>query len=571
MPEQVRSRTPTSSPGRKTRQSSASADDRRDALLTQVAVRYYQDHETQDEIAQAIGRSVATVSRLLTKAEEAGVVEMEVAQPHALVPALQAALVKQFGLRVARVVHISPAETHTVVPRIGDFAARYLATVLGHESTLAISWGTHVQAVALALPSMALRDAHVVQAVGSRGATMPQLVHPRLVQSLALRLEATPHFLPAPMIADTLAERDAIARDPYFGKVLDRIAQTDVALLGIGSTSTQHSALYRAGVLDEWELERVRSQGAVGEMLAEFFDIQGRIVCTDVSRRVVGMRAAEMHQVRTVVAVASGEAKAASILGALRTGIVDVLVTDSQTTRAVLALADEHPTPSFVVSQSVSLPAWNRDESGADAERSAILQATLNELDRVGYQKLSPTVVALEAHVPPERIYRCWGSRAALVGDAWRQRQEYAGFHGATLREDLEHLLCKIPEEEAATHDPYLATRTLAAEAQLDPEFRRIFDGLERVSASYVQDALARARQRGELAPGANLDVLADMVSGAIWYRLLFAKRPLDGQFARDLTELVLKAAIERPLGTSTSSDAVDAAGDGILIESSAQ
>jgi AcrR family transcriptional regulator len=289
-------------------------------------------------------------------------------------------------------------------------------------------------------------------------------------------------------------------------------------------------------------------------MLAECFDIQGRIVRTDISRRVVGMREAQMRKVGTVVAVASGEAKAASILGALRTGIVDVLVTDSITTRAVLALADQHPAPTFTVAQPGTLPARSRDEAGAEAERDAILRATLRELDRVGYQRLSPTVVAHEAHVAPERIYRCWGSRAALIGDAWQERQGYANAHGATLREDLELLLCGIPEEEAATHNPYVAARTLAAEAQLDPEFRRIFNGLEQVSASYVQDALTRAHLRGELATDANLEILADMVLGAVWYRLLFAKRPLDGQFARDLTELVLRAADERPLSATTSS-----------------
>jgi len=553
--EPSRSRPTTNVQGRKSRVQSASADDRRNALLSQVAVRYYLDHDTQDEIARAIGRSVATVSRLLTKAEEAGVVEMEVAQPHALVPALQASLVSRFGLRVARVVHISPAETQAIVSRIGDFAARYLATILAHDSTLTISWGNHVQAVALAMPAMSLRDAHVVQAIGSRGASMPQLVHPRLVQSLAIRLEATPHFLPAPLIASTVAERDAIAHDPYFGKVLDRIAQTDVALLGIGSTNTPHSALQRVGILDEWELERVRSRGAVGETLGEFFDIQGRIVCTDISRRVVGMREAQMRQSGTVLAVASGDGKAAAILGALRTGIVDVLVTDSITTRAVLALADEHTTPMFTVSHPQPLEPQSRVETVVDTERNAILRATLQELDRVGYQKLSPTVVAHEAHVAPERIYRSWGSRAALVGDAWRQRQGYASNYGVSLREDLERLLCGIPEEEATTPDPYLAARTMAAEAQLDPEFRRVFQGLQRVSAGYVRDALARARQRGELADDANLDVLADMTSGAIWYRLLFARRPLDAQFARDLTDLVLKAAAVRDASTTPASE----------------
>jgi deoxyribonucleoside regulator len=515
--------------------------------MSQVAERYYQYHETQEEIAQAIGRSVATVSRLLTRAEDAGVVEMDVAQPYPLVPALQAALVKRFGISMARVVHIARAESHAMVPRIGEFAARYLATILSHNCTLSVGWGSHIQAVALALPAMALRDTHVVQAVGSRGGNILQLVHPRLVESVALRLDATPHFLPAPTVASTVAERDTIARDPYFGKVLDRLSRTDIALVGIGPTNPQHSGLCRVGAIDSWAMERVRSQGAVGEILAEFFDIQGRVVHTDVSRRVVGMRESDLRQASTVVAVAGGEEKAAAIVSALRTGIVDVLVTDSVTTRAVLALAEEHPAPIFAVSQLAPRPLRGQVAPDADAERRAILLATLRQLDRVGYQKLSPTVVAHDAHVAPERIYRSWGSRAKLVEEAWQLRQSYARGAGVTLLQDLEHLFCGIPEEEGTSDAPYLAARTMAAEAQLDPEFRRVFDDMQRVSAGYVQGALERARQRGELSAEANLGILADMVSGAIWYRLLITKRPLDAQFARELTEMAVQMAADHP------------------------
>lgn len=212
-------------------------------------------------------------------------------------------------------------------------------------------------------------------------------------------------------------------------------------------------------------------------------------------------------------------------------------------------------TPVFAVSQPDQRPPRGHIEPDANPERRSILLATLRELDRVGYQKLSPTVVAHEAHVGPERIYRSWGSRAKLVGDAWQLRQAYARCSSDTLREDLERLLCGVPEEEAASDDPYLAARTIAAEAQLDPEFRRIFDDMQRVSAGYVQGALERARQRGELAREANLDILADMVSGAIWYRLLIVKRPLDAQFANDLTDAVLQTAVARPAGAATPGD----------------
>ena len=64
-----------------------------------------------------------------------------------------------------------------------------------------------------------------------------------------------------------------------------------------------------------------------------------------------------------------------------------------------------------------------------------------------------------------------------------------------------------------------------------------------------------RARDRGEFAYEANVDVLSDMVTGAIWYRLLFSKRALDGRFARELTELVLNAAAGREASDPPRSD----------------
>ncbi|MFT4039168.1 MAG: sugar-binding domain-containing protein [Thermomicrobiales bacterium] len=528
------------------------ADDQREALLSEIANRYFKLRETQDEIAQAIGRSVATVSRLLARAEDAGVVEMEVRQPHTLVPALQSALVNRFGLQVARVVHVAPSETQASAPRIGEMAARYLTTILEPQSTLTMGSGTHIQAVISALPSISLRETHVVQGLGSIGSRMPHVIHPRLVQMMAGQLDATPHFLPAPLITNTEAERDALARDPYFGAVLRRIAHSDIALIGVGPTEPPYSDLVGAGFMEPWELERLRTRGAVVELLAEFFDVQGRVLCTDIQPRVVGMRHRDLEHAGTVLAVAGGEGKALALLGALRSGLIDVLVTDSLVTRSILALADEHPGPSYPArpARSARQALWweqagHVDAPVADAHED-FLDATLRELDRVGYQKLSPRTIAQDVQQPAGAIYHAWSSRATLVRDAWSQRQARSTPPGASLAEDMQGILAWL-QPEMPGRVPYLAMRTMAAEAQLDPDFRPIFQALEHKGSLQVQSMLLRAQERGELGSGASIEVLADMISGAIWRRLLFGLRPIDAAFMSDLTRVVLRAASDAP------------------------
>jgi deoxyribonucleoside regulator len=113
--------------------------------LTEVATLYYVDRFTQQQIARQIGRSVATVSRLLAEAEAKEIVEVRVRYPIPVVPELQAALVERFGLRLARVVRASPDESHgNLLAQMGDLAARHLATLLVDGSVISVGWGTSI-------------------------------------------------------------------------------------------------------------------------------------------------------------------------------------------------------------------------------------------------------------------------------------------------------------------------------------------------------------------------------------------------------------------------------------------
>ncbi len=275
--------------------------------------------------------------------------------------------------------------------------------------------------------------------------------------------------------------------------------------------------------------------------LAEVFDIQGRVVCTDISRRVVGMREAQMRQASTVLAVAGGEEKAAAILGALRTGIVNVLVTGSITTRAVLTLADEHPTPGVCRTAARPAPCTRaKAKPDADPERRAPSCSPRCE-NWIAWDIRS----FLRTLWPMRPTWRPSGSieggeagRGSLVMPGICARRTPVVAVSACAR-TWNVCLCGIPEEEAATGDPYLAARTMAAEAQLDPEFRRVFDDLQRVSASYVQGGVGTRSAAGRTCSRREL-----WTSWPTWYRALSGYRLLIARsdrwmpkFAHALTE----------------------------------
>jgi DNA-binding transcriptional regulator LsrR (DeoR family) len=88
-------------------------------------------------------------------------------------------------------------------------------------------------------------------------------------------------------------------------------------------------------------MNEIRRGGAVGEILITPFAIDGRLVAESLRDRTVAFDARALRRVSLVIGVADGPGKVAPILGALRGGFLNVLVTDVRTAEAVVALADE--------------------------------------------------------------------------------------------------------------------------------------------------------------------------------------------------------------------------------------
>lgn len=315
----------------------------RRAILAEVATLYYVDRLNQEQIARQVGRSVSTVSRLLAEAEAVGIVEVRVRHPTPVEPQLQTALAKRFGLRLARVLRTAPDEPHRLLPQLGDLAARYLTTILTDGAVISVGWGNSLYEVVRAVRLGPHREIQVTQSLGSLGSRLPAIDNHLITRLLAERVDGTPHFLPAPMIVESEAVRDALLQDPQLRETLALARRSDVALLGIGLAEPEHAGMFHAGYIDEPTLESVRATGVVGDISVEFFDLYGRIHDVEVSKRVVGMRLADLRGICPVIAVAGGPVKAPAILGALRTGLIHVLVTDDETARRVLELADIFP------------------------------------------------------------------------------------------------------------------------------------------------------------------------------------------------------------------------------------
>lgn len=269
--------------------------------LTTVARLYYERDLTKQEIARRLGVSRFKVARLLERARDEGVVRFEFRDAVPSAATAVAELERRFALDAALV-----ARTEDLAPA----AAGLVSAFLDDRSVLGVSWGATIAAVATALAPVG-RDVPVVQICGAVPGLEPGTSPTEVAIRAAERLGGTVFALPAPAFSSRAA-RDELLGHAALRPAVERFDDVTLALVGIGR------------------------RGAGGHVLVHAFDRDGVIVETEMAERSIALSLLPPRKPR-VLAVAAGAGKESAIRGALRAGLVDVLVTDEAGALAALS------------------------------------------------------------------------------------------------------------------------------------------------------------------------------------------------------------------------------------------
>ena len=82
----------------------------------------------------------------------------------------------------------------------------------------------------------------------------------------------------------------------------------------------------------------LKGTNAAGDVIRHYFDAQGQLVSWSGADRLIALSVEQLRHIPTVIGVAVSTAKAAAIVGASRSRLINTLVTDVRTAQAVLDL-----------------------------------------------------------------------------------------------------------------------------------------------------------------------------------------------------------------------------------------
>jgi DNA-binding transcriptional regulator LsrR (DeoR family) len=296
---------------------------------------YFIAGHTQDEIAKMLQVSRASAQRLVSLCLAERLITFRLEHPIASCMELASKLKSRFDLVHCEVVPADPAAPSTTAG-IAERCANLLESTLRAETPVIIALGTGraVRAAVELVSPVDRPDHQIVSLVGNISADGSASFFDT-VGRLADRTGARHYPMPLPFLMSSEDERDRMVRIAAIAKVKAVAAKADLRLIGLGQMD-QKAQVHVDGFVTREELYEMMRLGAVGEVTGWAFDAKGRLIKGGTNRRLTSIPP-QVPAKATTIAAAVGAAKVPAIRAALAGRLINGLITDESTARAILA------------------------------------------------------------------------------------------------------------------------------------------------------------------------------------------------------------------------------------------
>ena len=304
-------------------------------LIYKVCSLYYEDDMRQQEVSDYLGISRATVSRMLQKGKESGIVRVEVINPVQFsYNKLEKALERKYGLKEVIVVESSALDTKTEsVSRMYERAALYLSQFFKDGDWIGVTMGHTLHNIVKTNRAFEkdkkLMVVPIVGGIGQSTIDKVDVQSNRIAQEFSRKFGGTYTQFLSPAVFSEQKAMEYFLKEKSISYIFDDFQKLDTLIMGIGIPQRVESTLVRAGYITGENLEKFARDGMAGDIALHFFDEDG---ATEKFRafndRVAGMPLEMMKKVRNRIGIAGGENRAEAIRGAIKGGFINMLITN---------------------------------------------------------------------------------------------------------------------------------------------------------------------------------------------------------------------------------------------------
>jgi DNA-binding transcriptional regulator LsrR (DeoR family) len=309
-------------------------------IMVQVAQMYYMDGFTQEKIANQLGISRSSISMILSEARDFGIVDIRIKNPQTNNDELSEKMIQMFGISKCYVIPINAKLVRILTKIIATQGAFIAEKEIKSHSSLGVAWGTTCYECMMAFRNNTnLYDVHVVPLIGGTNRIASEYQLNEMVRIMAEKLQGMPSFIYAPALADTIEDKQLYMKSMPMQDIVQVWKSLDIALVSVGAPPEYYNSKQLFDPFDMKKTFEADPMRPVGDICARRFNINGEFLKNDYNQKIMGIDEEALKCAEKVICIASGNHKILSILGALRTDIIDVLITDENTAQSILEVS----------------------------------------------------------------------------------------------------------------------------------------------------------------------------------------------------------------------------------------
>ncbi len=318
-------------------------DSHKRALLIQCAEMRYVDKLSHSAIADRLNFSVTHVGRLLRQAEELGIIEIHVRIADRY-RSLENVLAKAYGLRDVRVVMMEK-DYDTLKRNLGKAGAQLLDERLmqGNQLRVGIGGGASLLEIAEVLTAKPRRVDLYPLAMFGRGPQVEFVSSSFLVSYLLIKTQPLSRAfnVSLPPLPDDREQAQLLSAQfralSAVQVIHEESKKVDLAFVGLVAL-TKTDGMFREFDSLGYDQDYFFRHGVVGGINYNYFDRAGHQIGTGLlTLSIDEIRAMANNPMQEVVLVAGGNHKREAIHVAVRTHMVDTLITDEDTAEYLAA------------------------------------------------------------------------------------------------------------------------------------------------------------------------------------------------------------------------------------------
>jgi DNA-binding transcriptional regulator LsrR (DeoR family) len=294
-----------------------------DPIVHKAAWLYYVHGMRQEEVAERLDISRASVAAYLKKAREIGVVNISTSTELFSADFHARRIEDRFGLESVWVVPQGHGELDSE-SQISVLAAGVFLELVKKGDRVAVAWGKTVYQIADVMPFADLRGVTVIQLCGNLGA--PYSYRPdQCTMEIARRLNAKGINIYAPLVLSSEGLAESLKREPVIRDQLASISDCTLALFSAGGVDDD-SHIVQCGALTRSALRALRAKGAAGVIAGQFIDRNGAALDCAYNRQLISADLAAIRAIPKRLVVVGQDNKIRPLQAALAGGLATHLV-----------------------------------------------------------------------------------------------------------------------------------------------------------------------------------------------------------------------------------------------------